>query len=50
MNYFKEQAEFLASKSYKQVDVENYVAELFQDIIYDIDGAVIRKIEVKKHE
>ena len=30
MNYFKEQAEFLASKSYKQVDVENYVAELFQ--------------------
>ena len=29
---------------------EEAVAELFQDIIYDIDGAVIRNIEVKKHE
>ena len=29
---------------------EEAVAEIFQDVIYDIDGAVIRKIEVKKHE
>jgi len=29
---------------------EEAVTELFQDIIYDIDGAVIRRIEVKKHE
>ena len=29
---------------------EEAVTELFQDIIYDIDGAVIKKIEVKKYE
>jgi hypothetical protein len=27
---------------------EEAVAELFKDIVYDIDSAVIKKIEVKK--